>query len=191
LTFDPSALAGEMGVPRAKIVTNLMAIAAAGDAVLATSGVRLAYRLKKDPGKLQSLADRYAELFQQRERADLARLSQVLGLASHRGCLTGHLTKHFGETLPSPCGHCDRCRGIPAVTIKRAPARDASVEEWRIVQELCREKHAELATPRQLARFLCGMSSPASTRARLMRHEAFGIFSDLPFANVLAMSEAL
>jgi ATP-dependent DNA helicase RecQ len=45
--------------------------------------------------------------------------------------------------------------------------------------------------PRQLARFLCGMTSPASIRARLTRHEAFGILSDIPFSEVLAIAEAV
>jgi ATP-dependent DNA helicase RecQ len=191
LVFEPSALASELGVPRAKIVATLGALEAAGDAVLSVSGVRQGYRMKKDPGNLHELAGHYAGVFQRREEADLARLAQVLGLASHRGCLTGYLTKHFGESLSSPCGHCDRCRGVPATSIKRPAARKPTDDEWQSASDLVREKHGELATPRQLARFLCGMSSPASTRARLGRHAAFGMFSDLPFADVLAMAEAL
>jgi ATP-dependent DNA helicase RecQ len=148
-------------------------------------------RIKKDPGDLSQLAANYAEVFRRRETADLDRLGQVLGLASHRGCLTGYLTKHFGETLPSPCGHCDRCRGLPAKAVKRPPPRKPHDGEWNSVRELVREKHPELATPRQLARFLCGMSSPASTRARLSRHSTFGLLADLPFAEVLAIAEAV
>jgi ATP-dependent DNA helicase RecQ len=52
------------------------------------------------------------------------------------------------------------------------------------------EKHAALKTPRQLARFLCGMASPAATRARLTRHAAFGLLVELPFAEVLIIAEA-
>jgi ATP-dependent DNA helicase RecQ len=191
LGFDPTALAEELGVSRAKIVATLGALETAGDAVVSVSGVRHGYRMKKDPGNLHELAEHYAQIFQRREQADLARLNQVLGIASHRGCLTGYLTKHFGEILPSPCGHCDRCRGVPATTIKRPQTRKPTNDEWRAASELVREKHGELGTPRQLARFLCGMSSPASTRARLGRHAAFGMFGDLPFADVLAMAEAL
>ena len=35
------------------------------------------------------------------------------------------------------------------------------------------------------------MTSPASTRARLTRHDAFGLLGDLPFADVLATAEAM
>jgi hypothetical protein len=34
------------------------------------------------------------------------------------------------------------------------------------------------------------MASPAATRARLTRKEAFGMLADLPFAEVLAIAEA-
>ena len=191
LSFEPTLLANELSVSRAKIVSALVALEAAGDAVVSVSGVRHGYRLKKDPGNLHDLAHHYAHLFQQRELADLARLGQVLGLSSHRSCLTGYLTRHFGELLPCPCGHCDRCRGVPATTIKRPITRKPTDDEWSAASQLVREKHGELGTARQLARFLCGMSSPAVTRARLSRHASFGMFSDLPFADVLAMAEAL
>jgi ATP-dependent DNA helicase RecQ len=191
LQFEPSALASELGVSREKITSALSSLESAGDAALTLSGVRQGYRMKKDPGELRALADRYAEVFQRREQADLARLQQVLGLTSHRGCLTGYLTAHFGEKLSHPCGHCDRCRGVSAKVVKRPPARSPGDDELENVRNLVIENHSELGAPRQLARFLCGMSSPATTRARLGRHDAFGMFADLPFASVMNISESV
>ncbi|MEO8613719.1 MAG: ATP-dependent DNA helicase RecQ [Luteolibacter sp.] len=188
--FYPAKLAVDFSTTREKIVALLNDLQAAGDIILTVSGVRHAYRMKKDPGDLKLLISRLVEKFQQREQADLARLSQVLGISSQRGCLTAYLTKHFGEKLAQPCGHCDRCRGVPAKTIKRPKFRRATDEELSLVKDLVDQKHAALATPRQLARFLCGMASPAATRARLTRHNAFALLSDLPFAEVLIIAEA-
>lgn len=190
LYFYPSVIAIEFNTTREKIVALLTGLEAAGDIILTVSGVRHGYKIKKDPGDLQLLTARLATLFQQREQADLDRLRQVLGISAQRGCLTAYLTKHFGEKLDQPCGHCDRCRGVPAKTIKRPKYRRASDEELGIVKTLVAEKHASLATPRQLARFLCGMASPAATRARLTRHNAFALFSDIPFAEVRILAEA-
>jgi ATP-dependent DNA helicase RecQ len=190
LSFEPSSAAAKLGVSREKAAAALSSLEAAGDAALTLAGVRQGYRMKKDPGDLRALAERYAEIFRSRELADLDRLRQVLGISAHRGCLTGYLTRHFGETLAQPCGHCDRCRGLPAITVRRPPARKPTDDEWDVVRKTVLEKHAELGTPRQLARFLCGMSSPAATRARLSRHGAFGLLADLPFADVLAIAEA-
>jgi ATP-dependent DNA helicase RecQ len=92
--------------------------------------------------------------------------------------------------LKEPCGHCDRCRAVPAKTIKRPKLRRVTDEEIASVRRLVDEKHAALNTPRQLAKFLCGMASPAATRARLTRNNAFALLADLPFAEVLAIAEA-
>ena len=190
LYFYPSQLAEKLNCSRDKIVTALNGLQSAGDVMLTVWGVRHRYKLKKDPGDLKRLTAALVEKFQSREHADLARLRQVLGLSAYRGCLTGYLTKHFGETLKEPCGHCDRCRGVPARTIKRPKNRRVTDQEIAAVRKLADEKHAALHTPRQLARFLCGMASPAATRARLTRHNAFAMLADLPFAEVLAIAEA-
>lgn len=190
LHVQPSVLAGNSGIARDKIVATLGGLQAAGDIVLSLSGVRHAYKLRKTPDDLRALAAELVAKFLSREQADLDRLRQVLGLSAHRGCLTGYLTKHFGETLSEPCGHCDRCRGVPAKVIKRPKSRRPTDEEIAAVRAVVDAKHAALATPRQLARFLCGMASPAATRARLNRLDAFGLLADLPFAEVLAIAEA-
>lgn len=190
LYFYPTLLAEKFNCTREKIVTTLNGLQAAGDIILSVWGVRHGYKLKKDPGDLKLLTATLVEKFQSREQADLARLRQVLGLSAHRSCLTGYLTKHFGETLEKPCGHCDRCRGVPARTIKPPKPRRVTADDIAAVRKLVDEKHAALNTPRQLARFLCGMASPAATRARLTRNNAFGMLADLPFAEVLVIAEA-
>ncbi|RYD81831.1 MAG: hypothetical protein EOP84_10375 [Verrucomicrobiaceae bacterium] len=73
----------------------------------------------------------------------------------------------------------------------RTKAPDPDEEEIGMVRALREEGHAALKTPRQLARFLCGIGSPAVTRARLSRHDAFGLLERLPFSDVLEFSEHL
>ncbi len=190
LYFQPSLLAEKFDCSREKIVSALNELHTAGDIILSVWGVRQGYKWSKEPDDLKLLTESLVGKFQSREQSDLARLSQVLGLSTYRGCLTGYLTKHFGETLKEPCGHCDRCRGVPAKAIKRPKTRRISNDDIATVRNLVDEKHAALNTPRQLARFLCGMASPAATRAKLTRNPAFGMLSDLPFAEVLAVAEA-
>jgi len=187
--FQPSLLAGELGVSREKIVASLADLEAAGDAVLTVSGVRHGFRRKKQVGDLEALAESMSAVFLRREKADLQRLRKVLNLSAQHGCLTAYLTLHFGETLDSPCGHCDRCRGLPPAVIRRPRSRRAEDAELLAVRALVDEKHAALASPRQLARFLCGMASPAATLARLTRHDCFGLLAGMPFAEVLAIAE--
>jgi ATP-dependent DNA helicase RecQ len=191
LSFDPSAIAAALGAPREKVTAALSALEAAGDAALTLSQVRHGFRLLREPSDLKGLSANLAERFARREQADLGRIREVLGLSACKSCLTGYLTRHFGEVLPEPCGHCDRCRGVPAVVIRRVKPRKASDEEWRRIRMVVAEGHAALGSPRQLARFLCGMSSPAATKARLSRDDAFGLLADLPFSEVLTIAEAV
>jgi ATP-dependent DNA helicase RecQ len=187
--YEPTVLAERLGVSRAKVVAALISLGEAGDAVVEASGVRLGFRRKREPEDLRVMAEEMAAKFLAREAADLERLGQVLGISSHRGCLTAYLTKHFGEVLKEPCGHCDRCRGVPAKRIQRKAVRRVSDGELAAIKALAEQRHAALGSARQMARFLCGMASPASTRERLTRHDAFGLLSDLPFAEVLALCE--
>ena len=126
--------------------------------------------------------------FAQREKHDIARLRRMLQWAEHDSCLTKHLLDYFGETR-NDCGHCSHCEGIPARPLP--PARYASPSEAEAgpLRDLRAEGHDALATPRQLARFLCGIASPATTRAKLRRHNMFGMFESVPFQEVLAFVE--
>jgi ATP-dependent DNA helicase RecQ len=54
---------------------------------------------------------------------------------------------------------------------------------------LRKERHAALATPRQVTRFLCGITSPAAQRARLNKDKRFGLLEGAPFGEVLALAE--
>jgi ATP-dependent DNA helicase RecQ len=51
---------------------------------------------------------------------------------------------------------------------------------------VCAAHPAALGTARQQARFLCGLSSPATGQARLSRNPLFGRLEDYRFADVLA-----
>lgn len=162
-----------------------------GDIALKKSGWRQAYRLKKTNADPKSISAAMAEKLQERETRELARLDQVLALAQTKRCLTQTLLAHFGEKMNEPCGHCDRCRGIAPVKLKRTKPRKISTSEHALILSLLEEKHAVLGTPRQLARFLCGMSSPASMRARLYRNDSYGLLADLPFTEVEIFAESL
>ena len=42
------------------------------------------------------------------------------------------------------------------------------------MRSLRAEGHQALRSPRQVARFLCGLASPATTKAKLTKHHSFG-----------------
>ncbi len=190
-SFEIAEVALKTGEDSQRITMALTYLEEAGDVVVKKSGVRQGYRITGDPGDLRELATRLDEKFRKREEADLSRLRQVVELAEQPGCITGFVTRHFGEELASPCGHCDRCRGIAPQQVPSAEHPEPSDEDLNLIRTLKDERHAALGTPRQLARFLCGITSPAVTRARLSRHDAFGLLQHLPFAEVLVLAKEI
>lgn len=184
-------VASELGISPDALRDLIAELETCGDIALKKSGWRQAFRLKKPDPEPKSISSEMAEKLRLREERELGRLDQVLALAQGKRCLTQALLAHFGEKLQAPCGHCDRCRGMSPVKLHRTKPRNITTAEHGRILTLVNEKHAALGTPRQLARFLCGMSSPASTRARLYLNDAYGLLSDLPFAEVEIFSKSL
>lgn len=199
LTVKIGETADRLGVSREVLRAVVSEMEAGGDAAAKRSGWRHAFRVKRQPDDVESLIAGMAKVFRDREASDLARLDQVMALASGRGCMTKAILKHFGEKLEEPCGHCDGCRGgdgdaRKALSKGMAKRRKAGFKPaphtLGRIRELVDEKHAALQTPRQMARFLCGMSSPATMRARLYRHDEYGMLSGVPFAEVMVVAES-
>jgi ATP-dependent DNA helicase RecQ len=188
--LDVAAAAVQLKQPRERIVAALNYLEEQGDMKLDVRGPRVGYRRLTRPVReqlLQSMTQRFVE----RERRDLERLSQVLDFSAHRGCKTRYLAHYFGEELGKDCGHCGWCAGQWHGDIPSLPVRPFGDTEARLIQGLRQRRLAPLATPRQLTRFLCGLSSPAASRAKLMKEPAFGAFADTPFREVLKWCEAI
>jgi ATP-dependent DNA helicase RecQ len=173
---------------RARIVSALNFLEEQGDLKLEVAGARQGYRLLRDApdaAGLAALAQTLADRFAHREKQDLARLQTVLDFVAHPGCRTRHLLQYFGEPLAHPCGHCDACHGDAPATLPPLDPRPITPQERRTIDRLKSQRHPALSTPRQLARYLCGINSPATTRAKLKSDPAFGALADVPFATVL------
>jgi ATP-dependent DNA helicase RecQ len=179
---DPDAVPGE---DRARVVTALGYLEQQGLVELKVADVRQRYTLLRRPDSPEEECGRLAERFDRREQTEAERIARVIALVEHDGCQVQSLVGYFGETRPDPCGHCTFClTGKP----QRVPDLEAPPEftvDRAALSELVEEHPEALATPRQRARFLCGLTSPATTRAKLSRHALFGALAEQPFAEVL------
>jgi len=188
INFEVDVVAGQTSETRERITAALTYLEATGDVALKRGGVRQGYRLLREDVRPRDLALRLEERFRKREEADLQRLRGVVELAETDGCLTRFVTQHFGEEI-ADCGHCDRCLGRAARGLAYSPTPEITQEQMTAIRHVKDERHAALRSPRQLARFLCGISSPAAQRAKLARHESFGLLEHVPFAEVLVIAE--
>ena len=181
--------------PRERILKALTWMEEGGEIELKPSGMRHRYRLCGDPAKRQpeALARRMQQLFEIRESKDTERLERVLALACDPGCLTRHMLRYFGEDLENDCGHCGSCLKPSATprAIPRSSKPAITIEQVELIQELIDERLPALRSARQVARFLCGITSPATSRDRLTKHNTFALLENHPFNDVLAQTESM
>ena len=124
--------------------------------------------------------------FKDREKSDIGRLYTLAKFAELPECLPRFLSNYFdGKTLLS-CGHCSHCLDDSRKSLSRNVLRVSDEGLASMGGVISRQ---ELAHPRQMARFLCGMSSPASSKSRLTRDPIYGSMSHIPFMEVLKKCE--
>jgi ATP-dependent DNA helicase RecQ len=190
-TVDPDAVAQAMGQDRGRVVRALEVLEERGYAELSASDVRHRYSRATEHADIDALTRELMSRFARRETQEILRLKQVLELATHDGCHANALAAHFGEVRSAACGHCVPCVAGHANALPLPPPRPSLPGGLDIVAlEGLRGAHGSaLAEPRQVARLLCGLSSPALTRAKLTRNALFGSLEERSFKDVLAWCE--
>jgi ATP-dependent DNA helicase RecQ len=191
-SLDPSVVAQTLGLgDRERVVRALHYLEEHGAVELRTSEPRLRFTRTSARESSDELVAALMDRFERREAQEVARLQQVLGLVAEPSCQTAALVGYFGETLAGPCGHCTSCHADGPVkerTVPSGPPLPPIPKRLDLPAffALRAEYPSALGEPRQQARFLCGLNSPALSSARLSRHHLFGALEHYPFAHVLA-----
>jgi len=188
-TLDTAEVSQAIGQSRNRIVTALGYLEEQGDLLVNVAGVRQGYRRLKMPDNIEALVSSLNERFATRETNDIDRIRQVLAFAQQDGCLTQYLLAYFGEKH-APCGHCRWCQGKKPspLQLRQTPCFDEQDEKR--FHALIAEGHDALKSPRQLARFLCGITSPATMRGKLRKSGMFAAYVRFPFKDVLQFVNA-
>lgn len=185
-SLDPEVAAERLDVERKRVVRALEVMNERQLIELRSSDVRDRYFRLVGPEAAEGLVRELMARFEHREKAEIERLHMVPNLVQHEGCQVAALVGYFGERR-TPCGHCTYCQsGHPQIIPAAPPGEpiDARIAPGEI--EALREQYPnELATPRQVARFLCGLTSPWFTKSKLSRHTRFGVLDDISFRTVL------
>jgi ATP-dependent DNA helicase RecQ len=191
-TLAPDAAAAQLGEERSRILAALEYLDRQGLVELQPSDVRQRYTLLTHPGSDAELVDSLLDRFARRERAETARIEDVLALVTHNGCQVCSLVGYFGETRTEPCGHCSHClTGLGQTLPPPEPKPPIETIVGADALTALRDAHSDaLGTSRQQARFLAGITSPATTRAKLTRDPLFGSLAERRFSDVLAWRQS-
>ena len=173
------------GESRERIVSALNYLEEQGDLKLQVAGLRQGYRVKRMPTDPAATAEKLATRFLEREERDAARIQEILKFADSDTCRTRRLMEYFGQAVEKDCGHCDRCEGQPKGRLPATHRPALGDRDEASLKRLYAERRKSLQGARQITRFLCGITSPQTTRERLGRHPMFGAWSGRPFKEVL------
>jgi len=139
---------------------------------------------------VEKTTKRLSDLFRNKETVDVGRIHKMISLFESSGCLAMKLSKHFGESIPKPCGNCSFCltgnpskfRGEPLPAISRTD-----------VEKMLRELRDVSETPVSddlAARFLCGIASPKLFQLKAKQLKGFGSLEKHPYRDVRAWKSA-
>ena len=178
----------QLGCEKKRITAALNYLDDLGLIKTQVTGLRLGYRLVQQNLDLQALTQKFSQRFLSSEARDIARTQSFVDLCHSTSCVTRQILSYFGEDLGRDCGHCDRCVGEFSPELTTSDFRSAlNAHELGLISQVRQENHSALESPRQRAKFFCGITSPKSSRSRpsLSKHQYFASLSHLPFAAVL------
>ncbi len=189
-SIDLADTMAKLNCERSKIVKALDYFNDKGWIELKASGLVHGYRKLKPFESIQGLAQSFFEKVESREKGEVQRTRQVFELAAAKECQAGMLSSHFGQSLDEPCGNCSFCVGAGPFAIGEPSYVNLDRSDLQLIQQLATANPAALNSSRAIARFLCGIRSPALTRAKLTKHASFGSCTQTPFDYVMKEVDA-
>ena len=187
--IDLDQAAASLGAERDRLIRALDYLAENNMLEVKVAGVRNRYTILKRPQSTDTLAEELFEAAQQREQRELQRLNETLDWITLDSCRTSALAERFDSALDADCGHCSWCETGAAVELN---ARSNSKPDPAMIEGAValQKQHADtLPTAVEVTRVLCGLSSPAISKARLQKEQLFGSCETTSYEQVLAMVE--
>jgi ATP-dependent DNA helicase RecQ len=179
--LNMAVAAKRLGCERDRLVKAVEHLVEKGWIEVQVSDLVHGYQKVKPFGDVKVLADALFQKLVDRETSEIARLDDVFDLAKAGGCLAARLSSHFGEVMQQACGRCSSCIGDGPWQITESKIRGVGTSAKTAIEQLRRRFPDHLSDPRNRARFLCGLSGPAFSRAKLTRDSNFGICDRVPF----------
>jgi ATP-dependent DNA helicase RecQ len=179
--------AANLGEDRNRIVKAFNFLEEKGKLEVGVTGLRQGMRLLERPDP-DLVARNLTDKVFRNEARNIERTEQVIELLNIDSCKTRAVLDYFGEDLGQACGHCSHCQTGKTDRI-RSVERDLSNNEQRQVDQFLDQRPIGFKTPREHARFLCGIASPKLSRSKLTQSKLFGALEQTPFHAVLKALE--
>ncbi len=144
------------------------------------------------------VANELSELFKQKEHGDLNRIQTLINLFESSSCLSSKLAGYFlDHDVPNACGHCSVCRGkvatLPKPYLDEVPLETIAhwIKPFKSAFDNSPHQEEMQLTSEAITRFLCGISTPLSSKLKANKMEGASKLEQYPFALVQKWVETL
>ena len=190
VTLDMDRALAVTGQSRPVILRALESLQTNNFVELQLAGYRQRYERIGGAVDLEQIGGEMETLFLEHEEREVERIHTLLAYAEETECLTARILEYFGEKI-EPCGHCGVCLGDAPLRLPKRKAPAITSYDLSGFEALVASHPEALGQPRQQARFLCGLNSPAVSAKRGLRGDRFfGLCEKVPFAEVLESRSA-
>lgn len=143
------------------------------------------YRINYTNIDINKTISKLYELFNNKESHEVARINNMLSFFQSDSCLSFRLAEYFGETPNRErCGHCSVCDGKSAIMESSLNLTELDIDEVEGTVKEFRMKAGEMATPENIAHFLCGINVPVFSKIKARSINGFGKYEKYSFNKV-------
>lgn len=133
---------------------------------------------------ISELTEHLYQLFHQKEHNEIKRIKAMLSFFEESECLSHKLANYFADHhAPTKCGHCSVCRGNQA-KLPSTYLGEANISQLNSWINTLLSASSEPLTNEAITRFLCGITTPLSTKLKASKMAGFGKLELMSFDEV-------
>ncbi|MBW3698027.1 RecQ family ATP-dependent DNA helicase [Vibrio sp. T187] len=189
--LDFEALWTHFQADRQRVITAIDYFHEQGWIELESKQITDVYAVHNTSEDISVLSARLSELFKTKENNEINRIKQMLDFFESCACLSAKLASYFADdNTPDQCHHCSVCHGNVAALPSQAVS-DIDKEQVNLWMKEFISASSQLITDAALARFLCGIATPLSTKLKASKMAGYGKLEQQAFSEVLAIVNEL
>ncbi|NTV12915.1 MAG: RecQ family ATP-dependent DNA helicase [Desulfobulbaceae bacterium] len=189
--IDIPALMAQYGADRQRIVTALEYFAEKGWIALESKQSKEVFEALAGTVDVAALSEEISQIFMVREAHEIARLRQMLTFFTGSACFSFALAEYFGQHLSEgKCGHCSACRGEKVILPPAKTVQPLADYDFKALTKALAGVSQERLSSVALARFLCGIATPALGSQQVKQLAGFGALEQYSFPEVKAWVDA-
>jgi ATP-dependent DNA helicase RecQ len=190
-TVDIPQVMATYGADRQRVVVALEYFAEQGWIELAAKQMKEVYEARAMEVDVEAMAAQIFQVFQGREAHEIARLQRMLAFFGESRCFSCELAAYFGQELTfRQCGHCSACQGERVVLPPARPRKPLASHDYQALTRAVSALSPGPLSSVALARFLCGITTPALSPQKVKQLSGFASLEHYPFPEVKAWVES-